>query len=111
MTVCFRKCEKKLSKCSKFFQILLGKLLKKVRERGVAVTADKTAIDVVGNAEERLGGTSINGGGKSRIAADTAAQRGAKGRVVDVFVFFKIRHKFFPLIIILYQPMRKGSAE
>ena len=96
-SVDIRKGKKKLTECAELFQICLGYLFKKVGECGVAIAANEAAVDVVGNSKKGAGAAGVNRGGKSRIAPDTAAQRWAKGRVVDVFVFFKIRHKKFPL--------------
>ena len=85
--------------------------LKEVRERGVTVFANETAVDVVGNAEKSLGRAGVNCGSEARVSPNASEQRGAKGRVVDVFVLLTVRHKKSPLTVFYYQPMRKRREE
>ena len=93
----FVKRPKELAQGAKTLKVGLGKLVEKVRERGVAVLANETAPNVVGNAPKRLAGTGINGGGKAFITPHTTAQRRAEGWVVDVFVLLTVRHRKIPL--------------
>ena len=91
------QCEKKFLQEAKTFQICLGKLVEKVGEGRVAILANETAIDVVGNAEKRLDGTGVNCGGKTRVTPHASAKRRTKGRVMDVFVLLTVRHRKIPL--------------
>lgn len=97
MTLGNRKREKKLAQGAKAFKVCLGKILEKITKGVVGIFVGKTAVDVVGNAKEGFGTAGVDRSGKSRIAPNATAQRGAKGRVVDVFVLLMIRHRKIPL--------------
>jgi hypothetical protein len=89
--------EKKLFQEAKAFQVRLGKLVEKVGKRGIAIFANKAAVDVLGDAKKSLGRTGVNGGGKVSVASHASAKRRTKRRVVDVFILLMIRHRKIPL--------------
>ena len=91
------QCEQKLLQETKTFQICLGKLVENVRKGSVAIFANETAVDVLGDAEKSLGGTGVNCGGKASVTPHASAKRRTKGRVMDVFVLLTVRHRKIPL--------------